>query len=709
MFEIRLVNVFCAFFCINAGVCFKHRVKRTSEEIVINEMTVNAKSMLRFADVNVSCEMENIDAELSKEASFEVRIPKNAFITSFIMSLPEKDIEAEIMPKETAQEVYTEAILNGSSAGLVSRSNIVDEFDREVFDIVVTIQPRAKITFHLQYQELIERKAGKYIQKIYISQKTPVTNTTIIYEAQELDSFQRFRYTTPDGHTFSDDLDTKSNVNGYNTKRLRWSPSTRISLSTLQTKPFHIEYELKPSETGGIMYTNEYGDFAHIFQTTCVEENVMRKVIMFVIDTSGSMKGEPTEQVKKAMYAIISKLRPGDRFTFLTFSVSSTIWRNTFVQATEGNKTAAIRDINQITAQGGTNIHDALMAGLQLFRDSKVNTRTSQAMIILSDGEANTGVTNKDTILARVRNLNSQEDGEYVMAKITSIAFGISADITFLDRLAVQNGGKLIRIRNNGQSDESVEFTYDTVANPTLKDVSFMYFFSEEGTKKPIPHSNLTQTKYDQIDCGDEIIIGGWTDRPGDDLLIEAEVEGIGVNENVFYSAVSKFSARGVQGRFLERLVAYKQIKTLINSIAKAQTDTEKDKFKLQATQLALEHKFVTPFTSLVVHDIKKAELSGSAKTRDRVDRFQLSAFASMSTRQGLRSSMSKLSTTNVPTLDSIGSDVTAVTKNVKDPLLVDSDNGKMAELRNKAPSLYPSCYNFIVILLIVCKVFGFK
>ena len=48
----------------------------------------------------------------------------------------------------------------------------------------------------------------------------------------------------------------------------------------------------------------------------------MPKEMVFVLDTSGSMSGEPIETAKKTMQLALNTLYPHDTFNLITFSVT---------------------------------------------------------------------------------------------------------------------------------------------------------------------------------------------------------------------------------------------------------------------------------------------------------------------------------------------------------------------------------------------------
>ncbi|XP_078399160.1 inter-alpha-trypsin inhibitor heavy chain H3-like [Cetorhinus maximus] len=95
-------------------------------------------------------------ATQSKEALFEVELPKTAFITNFTMYGVK--YSGDVKKKEAAHQQYKAAVARGQTAGLVKASRR----KMEKFKISVNVAPAKKVTFEVTYEELLKRKLGKY-------------------------------------------------------------------------------------------------------------------------------------------------------------------------------------------------------------------------------------------------------------------------------------------------------------------------------------------------------------------------------------------------------------------------------------------------------------------------------------------------------------------------------------------------------------------
>lgn len=84
---------------------------------------------------------------------------------------------------------------------------------------------------------------------------------------------------------------------------------------------------------------------------------MFRKEVVFVIDTSGSMRGDPIENVKRALLASLSNLNPQDTFNIMAFSGEVRPFSQSMELATEEAIVKATEWVStNLVANGGTNI-----------------------------------------------------------------------------------------------------------------------------------------------------------------------------------------------------------------------------------------------------------------------------------------------------------------------------------------------------------------
>lgn len=158
--------------------------------------------------------------------------------------------------------------------------------------------------------------------------------------------------------------------------------------------------------------------------------------IVMAIDTSGSMQGDKITKAKEAAKMIVRLLEPHDIFSLVTFNnVVETI-----VPVAKGADLAGVESmIDKIVAGGGTNFSGGYERAYELACDA-VHIATTR-IILLTDGQANVGITSRDELSIIARKFRDQQ--------ITTTCFGVGEDFDelLLTLMAEAGGGSSNFIR----------------------------------------------------------------------------------------------------------------------------------------------------------------------------------------------------------------------------------------------------------------------
>jgi Ca-activated chloride channel homolog len=107
----------------------------------------------------------------------------------------------------------------------------------------------------------------------------------------------------------------------------------------------------------------------------------MPRDLVVLLDTSGSMHGEPIEQAKRLTTALIDQLGEGDRVELIEFSTAPRAWRAGAVAATAAHKIEAKRWIASLRASGGTEMRSGILAAL-----SSLRGEAQRQVVLVTDG-----------------------------------------------------------------------------------------------------------------------------------------------------------------------------------------------------------------------------------------------------------------------------------------------------------------------------------
>uniref|UniRef100_A0A8D2LSS5 Inter-alpha-trypsin inhibitor heavy chain H3 n=1 Tax=Varanus komodoensis TaxID=61221 RepID=A0A8D2LSS5_VARKO len=474
-------------------------------------MKIDCKITSRFAHTIITSQAVN-RANVSKEALFDVELPKTAFITNFVMTIDGVSYPGIIKEKEAAQQQYQKAVSRGQTAGLVKASGR----KTEKFSVSVNIAAAKNVTFELNYEELLKRSFGKYELLIKVNPKQLVKQFEIeanIFEPQGIS------YLDAEASFITNDL-LPVMQKSFSGKKVHFKPTLDQQRScadcptTLLNGDFVIKYDVNRETPGNIQIVNGY--FVHFF----APKNITRlsKNIVFIIDVSISMSGRKLEQTKQALLKILEDIKEDDYLNFVLFGSDVHKWKDTLIQATPENLEEARRYVRDINIAGWTNLNGGLLAGIEMLNEAQrsgtLPERSASLIIMLTDGRPTKGETNTQTIIDNVRNAIQ---GKY---PLYNLGFGYDLDYASLEKMAAENNGLARRIYEDSDSDLQLQGFYDEVANPLLTEVELKY------PENAI--SDLTQNNFKHYYDGSEIVVAGRiTDNDLNSITAEVTAHGV--------------------------------------------------------------------------------------------------------------------------------------------------------------------------------------
>ncbi|XP_077933310.1 inter-alpha-trypsin inhibitor heavy chain H4 isoform X10 [Halichoerus grypus] len=594
-----------------------HTAAAQKNGINIYSLSVDSKVSSRFAHTVVTSRVVN-RASVMQEATFQVELPKRAFITNFsivdrslawlaearhphpgpctescIQVIGGVTYPGNIKEKAAAQEQYSAAVARGESAGLVKASGR----KTEQFQVSVSVAPAAKVTFELVYEELLKRCLGAYELLLKVQPQQLVKHLQMdihIFEPQGI-SFLETESTfmtneLADALTVSQNK-TKAHIQFKPTLSQQMSPGQQ---DTVLDGNFIVRYDVHRTISGGSIQI-ESGYFVHYFAPEGLP--TIPKNVIFVIDKSGSMSGRKIEQTQEALIKILDDLSPNDQFNLVSFSGEAAQWKPLLVPASAENVNQARSYAASIQTQGGTNINDAVLLAARLLDSANqkelLPEGSASLIILLTDGDPTMGETNPARIQ---KNVKEAIDGQY---SLFCLGFGFDVSLAFLEKLALDNGGLTRRIYEDSDSTLQLQDFYQEVANPLLTVVTFEY-----------PSNAVEEVSRDNFRLlfkGSEIVVAGKL-RDQSPEVLSAKVRGQLRMQNITFQTESSVAEQENEFQnpkyifhsFMERLWAYLTIQQLLEQMISA-SNAEKQALETRALNLSLHYSFVTPLTSMVV------------------------------------------------------------------------------------------------------------
>ena len=191
--------------------------------------------------------------------------------------------------------------------------------------------------------------------------------------------------------------------------------------------------------------------------------------LTFVIDTSGSMSIDGRlETVKAALDLLVSRLRPDDSVAIVQFGTDASVVLN---PTTSAEPQAIEQAISQLTPSGSTNAQAGLELGFQIAAQAH-RAGASDRVVLASDGVANVGLTDADSLLADL-------DREVASGmELISVGVGMgNFNDALLEQLADRGNGFYAYINDQTEANKvfgtQLTGTLDTVAREARVQVEF--------------------------------------------------------------------------------------------------------------------------------------------------------------------------------------------------------------------------------------------
>ncbi|XP_052424344.1 inter-alpha-trypsin inhibitor heavy chain H3 [Carassius gibelio] len=571
---------------------------KKKQNVDIYSFYINSTVTSRYATTVITSRVANTLNE-SQEIQFEVKIPKNAFISKFRMTIEGKTYDGVVKEKEAAQQQYNQAVSRGQSAGLVkSVGRTLEDFKTSV-----TVAAFGKVTFELTYEELLKRHLGKYGLLINAQPMQPVADFKMDVHIQEKPgiSFLEVKGDLSIGDLANAIKTTKADKDAWVTFYPTQDQQTKCKSCGENglNGDLLITYDVeRQNPKGEIMVSKGY--FVHYFAPSDVPR--IPKNVVFIIDRSGSMYGRKIDQTRLALLKILSDLDEDDHFGLITFDSEVSLWKRELLRATEANLENAKSFVKEIRDRGATDINAAVLAGVDMI-NRHPREGTASILILLTDGDPTTGETNKEKIMSNVKEAIGTKFPLYCLG------FGYDVNFDFLTKMSLENSGVARRIYEDSDADLQLQGFYEEVAVPLLTDIQLKY---PGGT-------NLTKTSFSLYFNGSEIVVSGQiTDNSVESFT--TEVIAVSKGNNVTYQdTIMTKDPSDVPPEnedFMQRLWAYLTVKQLLERqvLLKGQ---EKEDEKKEALKLSLKYQFVTPLTSMVVTKPQEGEVEVADKPKE--------------------------------------------------------------------------------------------
>jgi len=448
-----------------------------SDAVLMNtEIELDVNGLL--ADMILSQQFTNTSNEWM-EGVYLFPLPIDAAVHGMTIQVGDRTIVGEIKTKQAAKKNYQQAKENGQVATLVEQQR-PNMFTAKVANIAPgdLVSVRLEIMLPVRFQDnrfnvllpttytprygaADEHEAAKITGPVLHADQLSDPTLTLMARIRPLDSIESVTSSTHD-----------IEHNG-----------TAIALpDAAMDRDVVLSWPASSTQTAlGNVYTTEFGGERYMqvmVPPPTDTTNIARanRELILIIDKSGSMAGDPIRAAKRAVLRALDGLEDTDYFNIIAFDNNAVSLANEALVADAGNIANATRFIRKLTADGGTEMHEALSFALRTDDPDRL-----RQLVFVTDGS----VGYEDELLKIIKKTIGNN-------RLFTVGIGSAPNRFFLDKAAEAGRGTSLSIMNIGQVQEQMDALLTKLEHPVLTQFE-LSFVGGSGEFYPSPVPDLYQ------------------------------------------------------------------------------------------------------------------------------------------------------------------------------------------------------------------------
>lgn len=556
------------------------------------------------------------------EAIYRFPVPENGTVAEFTVWIDGNPVTAEVMEKQKAENIYEEEKAAGRETGLASKNK---HYNFEIKVSPVRAGQTTKLRFVYMQATHTDTGIGRYVYPLenggtdkaaqsfwHANEKVSgdFSYTMNIRSGYPVDNVRVPGQPNALVQQLNQDEWTVSLGNGLPISPSESLEESDVSIESIGlgvngTSGYTLDKDIVTywRHTSGLpgsidlVTHKEPGNNTGTFMMTLTPGDDLASITegrdwMFVLDTSGSMSGKYQKMVN-GVQAALGKLNSEDRFRIVLFNSSAQELTKGWVNVTNKNSQKWSDKLASAGFGGGTDLYAGALKGLK-----KLDSDRTSSLVLVTDGEANLGVTEKEKFLELMK--------KYDVRLFTAV-MGNGSNRPLLKAMTEVSNGFAISISN---SDDIVgklmEFT-SKATHEALHDVTF----DITGVKTFDLTPKVTSTLY----RGEQLVVfGHYKGNGAATISLKGKVSG----QTKHYTSSFDFPDIRTDSPEIERLWAYAQIQNLQEQSNYLGTDNSENNQAI--TNIAVQHGLVTDQTSMVVISEEQFEQRGIQRlNRDRL------------------------------------------------------------------------------------------
>ena len=541
--------------------------------------------------------------------SYLFPLNQHAAVYAMQMEVGEERIQAKIDELKAAEKTFKQAQQAGKSAALLKQHR-PNMFTQDIANLM----PGLPVTVTLEYVQTVPKVDGDYqlvlplvvgprFQPPGAGVEPKAGSTTQAVGQWQLEALPKYpkvpRLDNPQ-HIESERVSIEIQLNAGMPIQKLLSDTHQLNIShgedkqrliqlankrVIDNQDFILRYSLAGADNqAGLLsyHDGEQGFFSLLLEPPALPqaEQINAREMVFVLDCSGSMRGQPMAASKAFMRATLRQLRPNDSFRIIRFSDSATEFSRHPKPATASNIRAGLRYTEQLRGSGGTMMIEGIRQALQV----PVPAGSIRLISFLTDGY----IGNEATILK----LLQQRIGA---ARLFAIGVGTAPNRFLLDEMGHMGRGFTRYIDPTESVEQVAQELAQRLQSPVLTDIQIDWGDLQVGEVLPQQVPDLF--------AGQSLRIQGRYRQGGkQQVTIHAQVNGRKASLPLVLDLPENQLNQGQAIPLIWARSAIKERMRLLDTLTnlRSNPDFTDQGLQQQVTELGLKYSLVTRWTAFV-------------------------------------------------------------------------------------------------------------
>ena len=555
-------------------------------------------------------------SSLWAEGIYVFPLPEKAAVDHFRMVVGERVIEGQVKERITAKRTYEQARAAGKKASLIEQQR------PNVFTTTLAnIAPGEEITVEFEFQQVLNYRDDSYRLRFpmvvgprYHAGRTHAQtsssggrpgdlrdNTSIHTETDPVNNNNnptRIHILLDAGVSLYDLHSSYHRIDINQTSENRYSIST-IGENIIADRDFELVWKPllnnRPQISAFTQSDDESNsDSSRYTMVTLLppdlsnlQQRVQARDVVFVIDVSGSMAGTSIEQARSSLITAVDGLNSIDRFNIIWFNNDTGSLFPETIDASAEYKSYAKRFINNLDADGGTEMKPAL----QLALSGQETFSRFRQVIFITDGNIDNEIELFDIIDRQLGN-----------SRLFTIGIGSAPNSYFMRKAAQKGHGTFTYIGDINEVNTKTTALFKKIEMPALINIQLTI----DGNSDEDEYEVFPKTIADMYAGETTTLFIKGKDIP-ESIAIRGDYG------NTEWQSSTELKTTSKEG--ISIAWAREKIASLMDKLhevnGRAGNETVARSIRQQVTDTALEHHLVSRYTSMVAVDVTPVNSDG--------------------------------------------------------------------------------------------------